>query len=84
MFPIDMFIVVFFLFEFEDMMYEKLLKIFIGIIYAQLFETIPLEIFKTEYIQNTKTRIGDVLVYVRKDGSLPFAIGRGIFGFEDR
>ena len=62
MLPIDIFIVVFFLFEFENVMNEKLLKILVCIIDAQLFKTISLKIFKSEYVQNAKTKSKETIV----------------------
>ena len=53
--PLDVFVVVFFLFEFEDMMNEELLEILIGIVDAQLFEAIPLEVLEPEDIQDAET-----------------------------
>ena len=83
MFPIDMFVIVFFLFEFEYMMNEELLKIFIGIVDTQLFETISLEIFETEYVQNAETKHETIENKIEIDRwELPFSIGWRILGFE--
>ena len=53
--PVDVLVVVFFLFEFENVMNEELLQILVRIIDAQLFETVVLKILKTENIQNAET-----------------------------
>lgn len=39
------------LFQRENVLVEEILKLFVGNVYAQLFERIVLEIFKTENIQ---------------------------------
>jgi hypothetical protein len=54
--PFDVFVVVFFLFKFENMMNEELLEILIGIVDTQLFETVALEIFKTKNVQNAQAK----------------------------
>jgi hypothetical protein len=41
--PFDAFFLVFFLFENEHVMIEELLKTFVGVVDAQLFETVELE-----------------------------------------
>lgn len=61
-FPIDVFPSVFFLFQNEHRMIEKLLQLFIGVINAQLFEGVQLENFET----------GDI-EYADKRGTLTFA-----------
>ena len=55
MMPIDCFQIVFFLFQFENVLDEKLLKIFVGKIDAKLLKRIGVEIFKTKNIQNANT-----------------------------
>ena len=54
--PIDVFVVVFLLFEFEDVMDEELLEILIGVVDAKLFETIPLEVLESEDVQDAETK----------------------------
>lgn len=61
MLPVDTFVIVFFLFQLKDMLHEKLLQIFIGIVDAKLLEAIVTEIFKAEYIQYTYGASGHVL-----------------------
>ena len=55
-FPIDVFVVVLLLFEFEDVMNEELLEILIGVIDAQLFETVALEVLEAEDVQDAEAR----------------------------
>ena len=60
MMPIDRFQVVFFLFQFENVLDEKLLQILVGKIDAKLLKRIRIEIFKTKNIQNANTCSIDV------------------------
>lgn len=51
--PIDALVIVFLLFQFENVLHEKLLQIFIRKIDAKLLETIVIEILETKNIQHT-------------------------------
>ena len=79
-----MFVVIFFLFEFEDVMNEELLKILIGIVDAQLFETIALEILETKDIQDTEAKPRHESIEWRVTMlSLPLSVSGWIFRFEN-
>ena len=55
-FPIDMFVVVLLLFEFEDVMNEELLQVLVGVVDAQLLETVALEVLEAEDVQDAETK----------------------------
>ena len=54
--PVDVLVVVLLLFEFEDVMDEELLEVLVGVVDAQLFEAVALEILEAEDIQDAQTR----------------------------
>jgi len=61
MLPIDTLVIIFLLFQFEYMLNEELLEIFVGIIDAKLLETVVIKILKTEDVQHAYCTAGIVL-----------------------
>lgn len=51
--PADAFLLIFLLFEFEDVIVEVLLEFFVGEIDAKLLEAVEFENFEAEDIENT-------------------------------
>jgi len=50
--PTNILIIVFFLLQFKDVLYKKLLQILVGIVYAQLLKAVVLEILKAKNVQD--------------------------------
>lgn len=41
-----------YLFQFENVLVEIILKLLVGIVDAELFKAVPLEVFKSEYVED--------------------------------
>ncbi len=50
--PVDRLVVVFLLFQLEDMLDEELLEIFVGIVDAELLEGVAVKVFEAENVQD--------------------------------